>query len=332
MNYTYFVNDEQVTLINLESGNRVTMFEDDPRFHQFRTFIQEGHYENAEGLDVKHVLESYTLKNVGSNFAVKISDGMGSIILNDSEYPLADAITNRILKMNTDGFDVFPLVNFLENLYKNPSKTAIDELFLFLDACELPITSDGCFIAYKIVRNDYLDIYSGKMSNAVGNTVEMPRFEVDDRRENTCSKGLHFCSKEYLTAYGSSNRDTDRCVLVKINPADVVSIPSDYNNAKGRTAKYVVVGEVQDAEWRDILAQRDYTSSSVVDEDGDDFEYDLDEDYDSQDMFDIIEDMGYSYSYGCRRWVDIESNTFVSADTVSSVTGYSIQELKDAIQ
>jgi hypothetical protein len=32
-------------------------------------------------------------------------------------------------------------------------------------------------------------------------------------------------------------------MILKINPADVVSIPSDYNNTKGRTCRYEVVGE-----------------------------------------------------------------------------------------
>jgi hypothetical protein len=33
-------------------------------------------------------------------------------------------------------------------------------------------------------------------------------------------------------------------VIVKINPRDVVSIPSDYNDAKGRACRYEVIGEV----------------------------------------------------------------------------------------
>ena len=33
-------------------------------------------------------------------------------------------------------------------------------------------------------------------------------------------------------------------VILKINPRDVVSIPTDYNNTKGRTCRYEVVGEV----------------------------------------------------------------------------------------
>ena len=36
-----------------------------------------------------------------------------------------------------------------------------------------------------------------------------------------------------------------RIVVLKIDPSDVVSIPSDYNNSKGRTAKYQVVDELE---------------------------------------------------------------------------------------
>ena len=34
-------------------------------------------------------------------------------------------------------------------------------------------------------------------------------------------------------------------MIVKINPADVVSIPTDYNGAKGRCCRYQVVAEVK---------------------------------------------------------------------------------------
>lgn len=38
-------------------------------------------------------------------------------------------------------------------------------------------------------------------------------------------------------------------MILKINPADVVAIPSDYNNTKGRTWKYEVVGEYLE-DWK----------------------------------------------------------------------------------
>jgi hypothetical protein len=73
----------------------------------------------------------------------------------------------------------------------------------------------------------------------------MPRNQVDDNKDNTCSAGLHFCSFDYLKSFGGS-----RIMILKINPADVVSIPSDYNQQKGRTWRYTVIGEVP-AEERD---------------------------------------------------------------------------------
>jgi hypothetical protein len=77
------------------------------------------------------------------------------------------------------------------------------------------------------------------MDNSPGKVVEMERHEVDDNRDVTCSTGLHFCGMSYLSCFGG-----DRTVIVKVNPADVVSIPSDYNDAKGRTCRYEVVGEL----------------------------------------------------------------------------------------
>jgi hypothetical protein len=68
----------------------------------------------------------------------------------------------------------------------------------------------------------------------------MERFDVDDNKDNTCSTGLHFCSQSYLSCFGG-----ERTVIVKINPADVVSIPSDYNDAKGRACRYEVIGELE---------------------------------------------------------------------------------------
>ena len=59
----------------------------------------------------------------------------------------------------------------------------------------------------------------------------MPRNAVDDRRHNTCSTGLHFCSWAYLPHYHGAQ---GRVLVLKIDPANVVSIPSDYANAKGR--------------------------------------------------------------------------------------------------
>jgi hypothetical protein len=163
----------------------------------------------------------------------------------------------KMISMLREGFPIEPMVHFMDNLYQNPSKRAVDELYGFLEKGNLPITPDGHFLAYKKVRADYLDCHSGTMDNSVGKIVEMERYNVDDNKDNTCSTGLHFCSKEYLNHFGGA-----RTVIVKINPRDVVSIPSDYNATKGRACRYEVIGEI-DADKVDQAFTRSVQSNST---------------------------------------------------------------------
>lgn len=182
---------------------------------------------------------------------------------------LKNALVRKIIAMIEEGYGVEPLVNFMENLMQNPSMTAVNELYRFLEVGNLPITPDGHFLAFKKVNDDYMDVHSNTVLNKPaplltpeevsqfpmiggqrkevtvdvvdGETVvSMPRNAVDDQRNNTCSAGLHFCSMDYLNHFPG-----DRIVILKINPADVVSIPSDYNDTKGRTWRYVVQGELE---------------------------------------------------------------------------------------
>lgn len=162
-------------------------------------------------------------------------------------------LVTRILVMIREGFDATPLVRFLENLYQNPSCTAVNELYGFLVAAKLPITDDGHFLAYKRVNGDYTSCHDGKTDNSIGAELKMERNLVDDNRNRTCSTGFHFCSFDYLSNFGGS-----RTVVLKVNPADVVSIPSDYNDTKGRACRYVVVGEVdhgQVSAGRNVLGE-----------------------------------------------------------------------------
>ena len=152
---------------------------------------------------------------------------------------LNTGLSVRMIQMLQEGFPIEPMVNFMENLYKNPSHRAVTELYGFLEKNNLPITPDGYFLAYKKVRGDFTDCHTGKMDNSVGQVVEMERHEVNDNKDQTCSTGLHFCGMSYLAHFSG-----ERTVIVKINPADVVSIPSDYNDAKGRACRYEVIGEL----------------------------------------------------------------------------------------
>lgn len=108
----------------------------------------------------------------------------------------------------------------------------------------MAISQDGHFLAYKAVRSDYMDKYRGTFDNHVGNVCQMTRSKVDDDRSRGCSNGLHAGALNYVAGYGSVESN-DKIVIVKINPKDVVSVPSDCNYEKLRTCRYEVVGEYQ---------------------------------------------------------------------------------------
>lgn len=183
-------------------------------------------------------------------------------------HEMHNALSRRMIQMVQEDFPIEPLVLFMERLQSNPSFRAVNELYGFLEKNSLPITPDGCFLAYKRVRDDYMDVHSGTVSNKpaylftdedkaampltsgkkkevtvfidnVNTVVAMPRNMVNDDKNQTCSEGLHFCSKEYLNSFGG-----ERIVILKINPRDVVSIPTDYNNSKGRACRYEIIGEL----------------------------------------------------------------------------------------
>lgn len=242
-----------------------------------------------------------------SNGNITLEDGT---LLYKGE-PLRHAIKNRIVKMLNGGFDVTPLVNFLDNLMENPSNRAVNETYGFLEACNLPITPDGCFLAYKMIRDDYTDIYTGTMDNSVGQTVTVPRNEVDEDSERTCSYGLHVCSQAYLGHYGRRGND-DRIVVTKVNPADVVAVPSDYDNSKMRVCGYDVVDELT---WDDTLPTG-FTADfdDVVTDDEDVADDVVDDTCDDDSDLDALNDLG---------------GTLDSKQPLSSRTHLTAQDVRD---
>lgn len=272
MEYAHIVTENMIFVVELGTGNEVKIFKDSPQFQYALELVHDKDFEYIFDLDIKNIVTTFFGVDESKSVSLELENGNAYLTLHlfdDLKVKLEDALTNKIIKMHEQDFNCQSIINFIGNLYKNPSANAIKELYGFIEASNLPITEDGYFIAYKIVRHDYTDIYTGKMSNALGTFLEMPRGLVDDNKDNTCSTGLHFCSKEYLTHYGSSSRNTDRCILVKINPRDVVSIPVDYHNAKGRASTYCVVGEIDEG-WRKTFHNKDYTDKAVVDKSGKD--------------------------------------------------------------
>lgn len=208
---------------------------------------------NAETWEFEEVLTALQRK---IEAATKLTPNMtysGGVVLYKGEI-LAGYAVDKLVSLIESGHEVEPLAKFLEKLQLNPSNQTIENLYQFLEYGKIPLTKDGNFLAYKAIRHDWKDIHSGTMDNSVGNIVEMPRSKVDDRRDVTCSRGLHVCSFEYLPNFSHAD---GHVVICEVDPADVVAIPSDYNNTKMRVSKYRVVGELEGYynEKRNVLSE-----------------------------------------------------------------------------
>jgi hypothetical protein len=167
----------------------------------------------------------------------------GKIFINGNESP--PVLGEKIVKFANEGLPYQPLVRFFENIQMNPSIRATNELFIYLEKNQFIITDSGCFIAYKRVRHDYMDIYSGTFSNKPGESPTIQFGEVEDDSSKTCARGLHVASWDYAKHH-YSHATNDKMLEVEVNPKNVVAIPSDYSFQKMRVCQYKVLRVVEE--------------------------------------------------------------------------------------
>lgn len=225
------------------NGECLTVATDHPNYNKILEAIKASDFYNIENLvNVAKAVAQYT------DNRVTIDNGQifyGGVVIHST-------LTDRIIKMMNEGFQFTHMIKFLKNLMENPSKRAVDETYWFLENYGLPITDDGCFLAYKAVRNNYTDIYSGKFDNSIGKVVTMARNMVDDNYGVDCSHGLHVGALDYVVGYGHFVKGQpvpeggNRLLLVKVNPKDVVSVPKYEGHTKMRVCEYTVVSEIKD--------------------------------------------------------------------------------------
>lgn len=176
------------------------------------------------------------------------SDGIVTIGDNDevlvNKQPVPDYVANKICGLYRANEPFDSLANFMERLQENPNAEVREDLFKWVENGNMPLTPDGHFIAFKKIQDDFYSFTAGpdgKVLHALGTEVSMPRSGCDESRYNTCSRGLHFCSYEYLPKFAGGY---GKVVAVMISPRDVTAIPTDYNLSKGRCCRYRVLNEL----------------------------------------------------------------------------------------
>jgi hypothetical protein len=95
----------------------------------------------------------------------------------------------------------------------------------------------------------YTDQFSHSTEIRLGHPVSIPREECDADQEHSCSRGLHTGAKGWL----KQNYFGKVGLMVLVNPANVVAVPTSDNYGKMRTCEYFPIAIIDFDESGDIV-------------------------------------------------------------------------------
>jgi len=174
--------------------------------------------------------------------------------------------TNRIIECIAGGFPHKFMLNYLTNLYDNVSERAVQESYKWTSHNKNEYITEG----------DLVDIHTGKsFRNNVGDKCSMKRRQVCDDHTKGCDTGLHVGTYEYACNWAGNSGVV---VLVKFNPANIVSVPSDCQYSKLRVSEYEVVA----------IAREQLEEPVYMEDEDDDM-------YDDESSVNYYEELGENY-------------------------------------
>ena len=115
-------------------------------------------------------------------------------------------------------------------------------------------------------QGTYTDAHTKTMKIQLGTAVKIPRSECDPSPNNSCSRGLHVGTPNFLSSggFGSIN------VIVLVNPAHVVSVP--YSDAhKMRVCEYFPCYEIENL---NVIKELNDSAITTYEDDYCDYEID----------------------------------------------------------
>lgn len=257
----YTLTNKSVTVIC--DGDNKTFTNDNPKYDEIVSFIQQNRLDEVKNLiyDMKIKLN----KVYGDDFEV-----CDDIVYVDG-IDLPHLLGKKLMNLAEQKLDYQPLLNFWYRLKQNPSPRAVNELFGCLERNHHPIFQDGCFLAWKGVRTDLTDFRTGRVDNTPGKIVpRMAKGEVDPMNVNSCSYGYHVGSYEYAQSFGYV------LLEVKVDPVDIVAVPTDCNWQKMRTCWYESLKAISKSDGQntdEIVGGGEEYDANICDNCGEDYMY-----------------------------------------------------------
>ena len=284
----YTLSEDSITVF--WEGKPYTVRKDNANFQGLRQALFDARYDEVgDFLDIAKAVENFVEGEIEVKDEVVYYKG----------HRLHGVVVDKLLEMLRAGLkDSAPLTNFITRLQANPSANSVNQLYSFLSYKSLPNDEDGMVLGYKGVQKDFWSnsgnadtiVVQGETNdrhqilNEVGATIEVSRRCVDDNKDNHCSFGLHIGSYDYANSWAG---DDGRLLVVKFDPEDAVSVPTDCDFQKLRVCKYTVVEDITDT--RKEIDKPVYEANKVI--------YGSDsDDYDSDDYADD-DNEGRDYLY-----------------------------------
>lgn len=251
-NYVKSGEQENLTFVATVNG-RAKLFPVDSNHPAFagikEAVLVQGNAARAVELYDAAVALTSKLKTLSERIAVR-----GDEILLDGDV-LEDVYADHILRFLTEGVDDWePLVKFLEKVFTNNEQHTRDNLSRWLTSTGgFTIDDDGDIIGYKGLTTEGGSIHhgpavvdgeavEGSVPNKPGSVITMARSEVEHNPRVGCATGLHVGTWSYASGFGHGV-----VAKVKVNPRDVVSVPTDCGGQKMRVSRYEVLEYVDEA-------------------------------------------------------------------------------------
>jgi hypothetical protein len=256
--YSIVSDGENTNITVYISGHPYPLVADDshPNYAEIKDVVV---FDLAEG-DDEYLIGLFDVAATAAKYFAPLSERVS--VANGRLYFDNDEVDNSLAKqvvrfINEGVSDWQPLVKFMENVANNPHPHSREQLYDWLAKRDFTITDEGYIVAYKGVQvsenGGYESIHSGKaivdgevVSGRIptnpGSIVEMPRLEVHHDPSTGCSTGLHAGNWRYARSFANI------VLEVRINPRDVVSVPTDSDWEKVRVCRYEVI-QVVDAAY-----------------------------------------------------------------------------------